>query len=86
MEPYIKLIKRNERDIYDRIIELVKKHIDRVEGSETFFTQEEQINAVVKYYKKAIDFNNPNQKDYQIEQEMHGRIRSHVNSYNLMDN
>lgn len=41
---------------------------------------------MVKYYKKAIDFNNPNQKDYQIEKEMHGRIRSHVNSYNLMDN
>lgn len=86
MDKYISMIKRNEKDIYDRIIELADKHIELCENSDNIFLQEEKIKAVKTHYNKATDWDNPNRDKYKVTDEMHGRISGHVMSYSLMDN
>ena len=86
VDKYISMMKRNEKDIYDRIVELADKHIDLCEGSENIFLQEEKIKAVKTHYTKATDWDNPNRDKYKITDEMNGRIVGNVMSYVLMDN
>ena len=86
VEKYISMMKRNEKDIYDRIVELADKHIDLCEGSDNIFLQEEKIKAVKNHYNKATDWDNPNREKYKITDEMNGRIVGNVMSYVLMDN
>ena len=86
MEQYISMMKRNEKDIYDRIVELADKHIDMCDGSDNIFLQEEKIKAVKTHYTKATDWDNPNRDKYKITDEMNGRIVGNVMSYVLMDN
>jgi hypothetical protein len=86
VDKYISMIKRNEKDIYDRIVELTDKHIDRVENSNQVFLQEDKIKAVKQHYGKATDHDNPNREKYKVSDEMHGRIVGNVMSYALMDN
>jgi molybdopterin-guanine dinucleotide biosynthesis protein len=80
------MMKRNEKDIYDRIVELADKHIDMVDGSDNIFLQEEKIKAVKAHYQNATDWDNPNRDKYKVTEEMHGRIVGNVMSYALMDN
>ena len=86
VDKYISLIKRNEKDIFDRIVELTDKYINNCENSDGIFVQEEKIKAVREYYNKATDWDNPNRGEFKVEAEMHGRIIADVMSYNLMDN
>jgi len=37
VDKYISMMKRNEKDIYDRIVELADKHIDLCENSNNIF-------------------------------------------------
>ena len=80
------MMKRNEKDIYDRIVELSDRHIDLCENSENIFLQEEKIKAVKNLYHQATDWDNPNRDKYKVQDEMHGRIVGNVMSYQLMDN
>lgn len=86
VEQYISMMKRNEKDIYDRIVELADKHIDLCDNSDNIFLQEEKIKAVKDHYNKATDYDNPNRDKYKITDEMTGRIAGNVMSYLLMDN
>jgi hypothetical protein len=86
VDKYISLIKRNEKDIFDRIVELSDRHIEQCENSDNIFLQEEKIKAVKTLYHKATDWDNPNRDKYKVSDEMHGRIVGQVMSYNLMDN
>jgi len=86
VDKYISLIKRNEKDIFDRIVELTDKYIGSCENSDSIFIQEEKIQAVRAYYIKATDWDNPNRGEFKVEAEMNGRIIADTMSYNLMDN
>jgi hypothetical protein len=86
VDKYISLIKRNEKDIFDRIVELTDKYIGNCENGDNIFIQEEKIKAVREFYNKATDWDNPNRGEYKVDAEMHGRIIADVMSYNLMDN
>lgn len=86
VDKYISLIKRNEKDIFDRIVELTDKYIGSCENSDSIFIQEEKIQAVREYYIKATDWDNPNRGEFKVEAEMNGRIIADTMSYNLMDN
>jgi len=80
------MMKRNEKDIFDRIVELADSHIDLCENSDQIFLQEEKIKAVKNLYQRATDWDNPNKDKYKVNDEMHGRIVGNVMSFNLMEN
>jgi hypothetical protein len=86
VNPYITLVERNESDILFRIDELTKMHLDRIEGSQDFLTDDEKINAVRDLYERATNKDNPNRDQIQIEPVLRGRISSKIMSYNMYDN
>lgn len=58
-----------------------------IEGVEPdMMTETEKIKTVLEYYNQATDKNNPLREQIQLEDGMHGRLLSKVQSYDLMDN
>ena len=88
IEPYIEICIRNEKDIKDRMNELVDKYIERIPMDKLAFikTQDQKTLAVRKLYEDATDLDNPNRLKINVEQDLHGRISNNVCSYDLMDN
>jgi len=88
IEPYIEICIRNEKDIKDRMNELVDKYIERIPMDKLAFikTQDQKTLAVRKLYEDATDLDNPNRSKINVEQDLHGRISNKVCSYDLMDN
>ena len=60
IDPYIKLVERNERDILFRIQQLTEMHKDRIPGYDELVLNEEKIQAVRQLYDQATDKDNPN--------------------------
>lgn len=83
---YIQIIKRNEKDIYERIMFLVDKNIELKNNSKRLSSEDERINFVREQYLNSIDQSSPNFDESKIDKDLHGRIRGKVISYQLMDN
>lgn len=51
IDPYIKIVERNEKDIKARLLELADMHIDRIEDCDpSMMTQEQRIKTVLEYF------------------------------------
>jgi len=87
VDDYIAVIERNEHAVYKRLRKLTDEHIEMIEGVEPdMMTETEKIKTVLEYYNQATDKNNPLREQIQLEDGMHGRFLSKVQSYDLMDN
>lgn len=86
IDPYIKLVERNERDILFRIEQLTEMHKDRIPAYDDLISREDKIAVVRDLYHRATDKDNPDRESIIIEPALRGRIESNVMSYNLMDN
>ena len=58
VDGYIKIIKRNEKDIYTRILQLVDKKIGS-NNPKSLSSEDERINYVREQYVKSVDFTSP---------------------------
>ena len=66
---------------------LAEQHIDRIEDVESdIMTESEKIKLVLEYYKQATDKNNPMRVVQDLDDSMHGRLVSTIQSYDLLDN
>lgn len=87
IKPYVRVIRRNQKAIYRRLLRLTKLHIDRIEDIDPDeMTDKEKINMVKDYYQQATDKDNPLRVMQDVEDNMHGRLVSPVQSYDPLDN
>lgn len=60
---YVNLVKRNQKNIYNRLLWLSEQHIDRIEGVDvSSMNDKEKIRLVNQYYCQAIDKDNPHRQ------------------------
>ena len=87
MDDYILIIERNEAAVYKRLKSLTDSHIEAIhEVDPDIMTENEKIKTVLEYYHQATDKNNPLRDHIELDPEMHGRLISKIQSYDLMDN
>lgn len=92
IDPYLELLKRNEKDLHDRCMELVELHQDGLEKfNENFesMNEEQKIDALHDLYDKATNKDNADKAKYipHVDmKEMQGKVMNEIISYDLMDN
>ena len=87
IKPYIKILKRNKRGLYSKLLKLAEQHIERIEEIDPeLMTETEQIKLVLEYYRQATDRNNPMRVVQDLDEAMHGKLVSAIQSYDLLDN
>jgi hypothetical protein len=92
IDPYLEILARNEKAIYDRCMELVELHTEGLyKLNEDFesMSGDQQIDALWDLYDKATNPHNADRAKYlpSIDQkEMMGKIMNEICSYDLMDN
>lgn len=92
IDPYLELLRRNEKDLFERCMELVELHIEGLDKFNDDFdnmTDEQKIDALFDLYDKATNKDNADKAKYipHIDmKEMQGKVMNEIVSYDLMDN
>ena len=92
IDPYLELLKRNEKDLHDRCMELVELHqegLDKFNDDLDRMSEEQKIDALFDLYDKATNKDNADKAKYipHVDmKEMQGKVMNEIISYDLMDN
>jgi hypothetical protein len=92
IDPYLVILSRNEKAIFDRCMELVELHNEGLyKFNENFesMTDDQKIDALWDLFDKATNPHLADKAKYitSIDQkEMMGKIMNEICSYDLMDN
>jgi hypothetical protein len=92
IDPYLEVLKRNEKDLHERCMELVEAHQEGLEKFNDDFesmNETQKIDALVDLYDKATNKDNADKAKYipHVDmKEMQGKVMNEIISYDLMDN
>lgn len=90
IEPYIKILERNYKNLRASVLEQVKAHedvlADMYEVEQMF--DEQKINALFEIYSKAADKENAERGEYKsmLDDSMFGGMMNEIQSYDYLDN
>merc|ERR1712146_332822 len=90
IEPYIKILERNYKNLRASVMEQVKLHedvlADMYEVDQMF--DEQKINALFEIYSKAADKENAERAEYRsmLDDSMFGGMMNDIQSYDYLDN
>lgn len=90
IEPYIRILERNYKNLRASVMEQVKQHEDVIadmfEIDQMF--DEQKINALFEIYAKAADKENAEKGEYRamLDDSMFGGMMNDIQSYDYLDN